>query len=164
VTLMTIHAAKGLEFSAVFLVGLEEGLLPHRRAVEQGDVAEERRLCYVAMTRARDLLYLSYAHSRLLGGNASVGMRSRFVAEMGAANVTVRVSSKSIAKPRLASVRPGERVVHPRWDAGTVLGVEGAGRDTLVTIEFDRAGRQRLQLCHAPLRRLEGEESDVLAG
>jgi DNA helicase-2/ATP-dependent DNA helicase PcrA len=163
VSLMSLHAAKGLEFAVVFLAGLEEGLLPYRRALEDDDaLEEERRLCYVGMTRAAQRLYLSYAHGRLLGGQALIGHPSRFLGEAGRNNFTFHLSRRASAKPRLQQVEPGERVMHPRWHAGTVLAVEGSGRETLVTIAFDRMGRQRLQLCHAPLIRLP--EGNVLAG
>ncbi|HZU12777.1 MAG TPA: UvrD-helicase domain-containing protein [Chloroflexota bacterium] len=162
VALMTLHAAKGLEFDVVFLAGLEEGLLPHRRALDRpGGVEEERRLCYVGMTRARRRLALTHAYTRFLGGHALLGERSRFVAEMGR-HVTVRLSPRRSAKPRLTSVKLGERVVHVRLGPGTVVAVEGSGRNTLVTVEFDEVGRQRVQLFHAPLTR--AGSPDVLAG
>lgn len=171
VALMSLHAAKGLEFPVVFLPGLEEGLLPHRRSLNDDEaLEEERRLCYVGMTRAASRLYLSYTHTRLLGGQALIGHPSRFLAEMGHPNVTLRLSRRASTKPRLSSVALGDRVMHPRWKAGTVTAVEGSGRDTLITILFDFAGRQRLQLCHAPLQRLSPpsplskEAPDVLAG
>jgi DNA helicase-2/ATP-dependent DNA helicase PcrA len=163
ISCMTLHGAKGLEFPVVYIAGLEEGLLPHGRSLDrEADVEEERRLCYVGMTRAQDRLGLSYARARLLGGQALIGHASRFVGEIGAENVTIRVSPTLKTKPRLLTVRPGERVVHPRWQTGTVLEVEGRGRDTVVTIHFDGAGRQRLQLCHAPLRPVgEGRRGDL---
>lgn len=162
--LMTLHSAKGLEFDAVFIAGLEEGLLPHRRALgSQEAIEEERRLCYVGMTRARSHLSVSYAHARLLGGQAMIGHSSRFIDESGRENLTVLTSHRAPHRPRLHAVRAGERVRHPRWREGTVMAVEGTGRDTLVTIRFDGVGRQRLQLCHAPLVRLE-EDTRVLAG
>jgi len=165
VNLLTVHAAKGLEFAAVFLVGLEEGLLPHRRALEQdSEIEEERRLCYVGLTRASRHLYLSYAHARVVAGQATVGRVSRFVGEIGSINLDLRLSTRMAAKPRLQAVSPGERVKHPRWDLGTVLAVEGKGRNTLVTIMFDGAGKQRLQLCHTPLIRVPPSREDVLAG
>jgi DNA helicase-2/ATP-dependent DNA helicase PcrA len=165
VCLMTLHAAKGLESPVVFMPGLEEGLLPHRRSLEAGStLEEERRLCYVGMTRARDLLYFSYTHGRMLGGQISLGQPSRFIAEIGRANLALKISEHSRRRPRLQAVRAGQRVTHPRWADGTVVAVEGEGRDTMVTIHFDRSGRQRLQLCHAPLERLEEGDVDVLAG
>jgi DNA helicase-2/ATP-dependent DNA helicase PcrA len=165
VILVSLHAAKGLEFSAVFLVGLEEGLLPHRRAIEGDEaVEEERRLCYVGMTRARERLFMSYAQGRLLSGHGVSGHPSRFLGEIGLQNVTMRVSPSRRLKPRLSHVRPGDRVLHPRWGAGTVERVEGKGRDTLTTVDFDRSGRRRVQLCHAPLSLLGEGAGDVLAG
>ncbi|HEX6508973.1 MAG TPA: ATP-dependent helicase, partial [Chloroflexota bacterium] len=165
VNLISLHAAKGLEFSTVFLVGLEEGLLPHRRSLERReDVDEERRLCYVGMTRARDRLYLSYAQMRMLAGSGVTGQPSRFIGEIGPQNMVLKISRTAQLKPRLPEVGPGDRVMHPRWGAGTVERVEGQGRDTLTTIHFDRAGRQRLQLCHAPLSLLTQGSSHVAAG
>jgi len=164
VRLMSLHAAKGLEFPVVFLPGLEDGILPHRRALEdEQELEEERRLCFVGMTRAMERLYLSYAHSRMLRGNLLAGHPSRFLGEIGQPQLSVRVLQRASVKPRLDHVLPGERVMHARWKAGTVLEVQGAGRDTVVTILFDCVGRQRLQLCHAPLSRLE-EGTDALAG
>jgi DNA helicase-2/ATP-dependent DNA helicase PcrA len=163
VSLLSLHAAKGLEYDVVFIGGLEEGLLPHRRSL--GDaraVEEERRLCYVGMTRARKRLYVSYTHARLLGGQALIGQASRFIGEMGRSDVVVTASRRASARPRLSAVRTGERVVHPRWRRGTVVSVDGEGRDTLVTIDFETVGVRRLQLCHAPLTR-DGEQRDVLA-
>lgn len=165
VNLMTLHAAKGLEFPVVFVTGVEDGLVPHRRSLDlPGDLDEERRLLYVGMTRARSRLFLSYAHSRMLAGRQLLGEGSRFIAEIGAPNLDLRVSTRRQARPRLSSVRVGERVVHPRWGTGTVMSVEGTGREALVVVEFDEAGRQRLQLCHAPLKRSPEEVPDVLAG
>jgi DNA helicase-2/ATP-dependent DNA helicase PcrA len=165
VRLMTLHAAKGLESPVIFITGLEEGLLPHRRSMDtDASIEEERRLCYVGMTRARELLYLSYAHGRTLGGHVALGHPSRFIGEIGRTNMTLKVSETSRSRPRLHAVRPGERVMHARWSEGTVVTVEGEGRDTMVTILFDRFGRQRLQLCHAPLTRMERGTVDDLAG
>lgn len=165
VSLLSLHAAKGLEFSVVFLPGLEEGLLPHRRSLDrEEDIESERRLAYVGVTRARDRLFLSHAHIRLLGGQALVGGASRFLREMGPANMTIELSERSAAHPRLPSVRAGERVEHSRWGEGTVLSSEGHGRDTLTTIAFDSVGRQRLQLCHAPLRRLSSVPNEKHVG
>jgi DNA helicase-2/ATP-dependent DNA helicase PcrA len=165
VRLMTLHAAKGLESNVVFMPGLEEGLLPHRRSLDSdAAIEEERRLCYVGMTRARELLYLSYTHGRTLGSQIVLGQPSRFIGEMGQANVTLKLSGPARSRPRLHSVHPGQRVTHTRWGEGTVVLAEGEGRDTMVTIHFDRFGPQRIQLCHTPLRRSEKGNVDVLAG
>lgn len=165
ISLMSLHAAKGLEFDAVFLVGLEEGVLPHRRSLDsESGVREERRLCYVGVTRSRHRLYLSWARARLLGGSALFGTPSRFIGEMGVSNVRVRSSTQLIAHPRLDHVVTGERVSHARWGEGTVLAMQGEGSERLAVIEFDGAGRQRLQLCHAPLIRTRQESAHVRAG
>ena len=84
VTLMTLHNAKGLEFPIVFVIGLEEGLFPHQRSLDEGDEAEERRLCYVGMTRARQSLTLTHAHSRTIFGVRGYNLPSRFLSELPA--------------------------------------------------------------------------------
>jgi DNA helicase-2/ATP-dependent DNA helicase PcrA len=165
VALLSLHAAKGLEFRVVVLAGVEEGLLPHRRSLtSDADLAEERRLCYVGMTRAEDHLYLTYAHARMLGGSVLSGGPSRFIAEIGTRNMTLQTSPHLQNRPRLVSIQVGERVRHPRWDIGTVVAVDGHGRDTVVTIDFSSVGRQRLQLHHAPLGRLAKEQRHDRAG
>jgi DNA helicase II / ATP-dependent DNA helicase PcrA len=157
VSVLSLHSAKGLEYRAVFLSGMEEGLLPHTRSLQRpGDVDEERRLCYVGMTRAKELLYLSYAQTRLFGGRGTTGQPSRFIQEIGPHNMVLKVTTANRIKPRLATTRTGDRVRHTRWGSGTVEAVEGTGRDTLTTILFDTGGRRRLQLCHAPLS-IDGE-------
>ncbi len=158
VSLLTLHAAKGLEFSTVFLVGMEEGLLPHRRAMDREiDIEEERRLCYVGVTRARDRLFLTHALARFLGGQALAGEPSRFLREMGRHNLAHERLERVPSTPRLKFVQEGEIVSHSRWGRGTVISIEGRGRDTLTIIHFDSVGRQRLQLCHAPLVRVTGQ-------
>lgn len=155
VQLASLHAAKGTEFEVVCLAGLEEGLLPHRRSLERDeDIEEERRLCYVGMTRAKRRLFLSYAHARLLAGQALIGSPSRFLDDVGTANFILKTSSQIANRPRLYRVKVGERVFHQRWKEGTVVKVEGKGREMLVTIEFDDGKRQRLQLCYAPLKQV----------
>src|SRR5205085_2810679 len=105
--------------------------------LERGeDLEEERRLCYVGMTRARSALYLSWAHGRVLAGQHMMGGASRFIAEIGAGNMQLRVSPRRASRPRLISVSLGERVAHPRWGSGTVTAVEGHGRDALATVQF----------------------------
>lgn len=165
VHLMSLHSAKGLEYSAVFVCGLEEGLLPHARSLHRlEDVEEERRLCYVGMTRAKEYLYLSYARARLLGGRTASTQSSRFIREIGLHNMALKVSMAKRPKPRIATASEGDRVHHTHWGAGTVERVEGTGQETLTTILFDTAGRRRLQLCHAPLSLERESPSDVSAG
>ena len=155
VQLMTLHAAKGLEFDAVFLTGLEEGLLPHVRSIPSNAmVEEERRLLYVGMTRARRWLYLSYARSRLLDGRYVSTEPSRFLDEMPARLFDVKHGIRTQARDRLTHVATGEVVVHPRWGRGQVRAVNGNGRNTMVTILFDGGSAQTVQLRHAPLKRI----------
>jgi DNA helicase-2/ATP-dependent DNA helicase PcrA len=114
VSLMTLHAAKGLEFPVAFLAGLEEGLLPHRRALEaMEDVEEERRLCYVGLTRAQRMLYFSYAHVRSVGGNRVRRTPSRFLAEIGQANVDTRFAGGRRRPLRLSVFDDAENARHP---------------------------------------------------
>ncbi|GIW43503.1 MAG: DNA helicase [Candidatus Binatia bacterium] len=162
-TLMTLHAAKGLEFPIVFLVGMEEGLFPLvRRQDDRDDIEEERRLCYVGMTRAREKLYLSYATARRLFGKVQESEPSRFIRELptdvveflGTNRVAWEVARKASAAPRPAAAEPrvvyddglrrGQQVRHPTFGVGTVLQVEGAGQDQKVVVLFQRGGRKKL--------------------
>ena len=141
VVLMTLHAAKGLEFPVVFLAGLEEGVFPHARAVEQGQLEEERRLCYVGMTRAKERLYLTHAGVRALYGEPRPTLPSRFLREVPpeltasvsrhenrAVPETAGPAVPAAPKAKPASYGEGERVIHPKWGAGTVVGISGVGR------------------------------------
>jgi DNA helicase II / ATP-dependent DNA helicase PcrA len=155
VQLMTLHSAKGLEFEAVFIPGVEEGLLPHRRSFAGAwQLEEERRLLYVGMTRARRRLYLSYARARLLAGAHSLTQPSRFLDDMPRSMFEVSYGPAKKPRDRLTHVSVGELVEHPRWGLGEVVAVEGHGRQTMVTMQFADGSRQRVQLCHAPLKRV----------
>lgn len=155
VQLLTLHAAKGREFDAVFIPGLEEGLLPHHRSLEDPrQIEEERRLLYVGMTRARHWLLLSYARTRLIGGVSSFSRPSRFLDDMPASMFETRHGIADKPRDRLSRVRLGEMLIHPRWGTGKVQSVEGKGRHTMVSIEFSDGARKRVQLCHAPLKRI----------
>ncbi len=161
--MMTIHSAKGLEFPHVFLVGLEEGLFPGNRAIgEQEEMEEERRLCYVALTRAKESLTLSYARQRMLYGRTSVNRPSRFIDELPASCVgepAVRPRRESRPKtPRppqkdYSSLLPsaatqhfqkGEMVLHKAFGRGMVLSVIPMGNDALLEIAFDEVGTKKL--------------------
>jgi DNA helicase-2/ATP-dependent DNA helicase PcrA len=169
--LMTVHAAKGLEFDAVFLSGLEEGLFPHEQSVtERGGLEEERRLAYVALTRARDRLYLTHAQTRMLHGQTRYNVPSRFLAEIPEALVkwlTPRFSGrKEISfgaparrkEPSLAGRRDtggfriGQSVVHPKFGAGVIVDAEGQGTDARVQVNFGGQGVKWLAVAVAKLQ------------
>jgi DNA helicase-2/ATP-dependent DNA helicase PcrA len=171
VTLMTLHSAKGLEFPVVFLTGMEEGVFPHARSMDDPDeVEEERRLCYVGLTRARDRLYLSWALHRRVHGYG-VGEPSRFLREMpegelvslnaGRAPAPAGVAPDEVAHRAAADtteddlpLKVGARVRHARWGEGFVVGVEREAADITVTVRFASVGRKRLSLQYAHLEEL----------
>ena len=163
VTLMTLHAAKGLEFPVVFLVGLEEGLFPHARAKEEGDLEEERRLCYVGMTRAMERLYLTHAAFRAVYGEPRPSIPSRFLGEIPAEVIAEADSRPARAVPPPSPVpflsrsfQIGERVIHPKWGPGTIVQIQGRGEDALVVVAFPGIGLKTLAVAYAPLDRVEG--------
>ena len=167
VQLMTLHSAKGLEFPLVFLVGLEDGLFPSQKSIEEpGRLEEERRLAYVGITRARDRLLLTYAESRRLHGVESYARPSRFLSEIPGdllheVRPRVQVSRPAFAgrfvdssAVATAPFKLGQRVQHASFGEGVVLSYEGAGTHTLVEINFADAGRKRLVLAYANLAAL----------
>ncbi|HEY0178337.1 MAG TPA: DNA helicase II [Dokdonella sp.] len=167
VQLMTLHSAKGLEFPTVFLVGLEDGLFPSQKSIEEaGRLEEERRLAYVGITRARARLVLSYAESRRLHGVESYARPSRFLREippdlLSEVRPRVQVSrplhvgrAMPSAAEEPAPFKLGQRVRHASFGEGVVLGYEGAGAHTLVEVNFADAGRKRLVLAYANLAAL----------
>ncbi len=166
VQMMTLHTAKGLEFPVVFLAGLEEGLFPHQRSLGDLDgLEEERRLCYVGMTRAMRHLYLSYAEQRRLHGIDSYGQASRFVREIPEGlieEVRPRVQvSRPIAvgrfraeEPEAPGVRLGARVRHGKFGDGVILNVEGSGAHARVQVNFERQGTKWLMVQYANLQPL----------
>ncbi len=159
VQLMTLHAAKGLEFPLVFIVGMEEGLFPSLKSLEEPSrLEEERRLCYVGITRAMEKLYLSYAECRRLYGREVYAKPSRFVREIPAEHL------EEIRALRLPPIREietssaslaGRRVRHPVFGEGTVLKSEGEGQNARVNVRFDRAGVKWLVLSYANLKQLD---------
>src|SRR5438552_136462 len=156
VTLMTLHSAKGLEFAVVFLAGLEEGLFPHARALEEAEgLEEERRLCYVGMTRAKQHLYLSHARTRTIFGSTMPGVPSRFLEEVPAELVTKPTPAPPAVtwmeeERDIPSFAVGDHVRHASFGEGRVLGVEGEGVRAVVTVQFAQ-GVKRLALGYAPL-------------
>jgi len=164
VTLMTLHSAKGLEFPVVFLTGLEEGVFPHARSMDDPEeIEEERRLCYVGITRARERLYLSFALHRRIHGYG-VGEPSRFLREMPEAELQfVNVRRAPEFEPAAPverfeeeswPIKVGARVRHARFGEGLVVGVERDGADTIVTVGFASVGRKRLSLQYAQLEQI----------
>jgi superfamily I DNA/RNA helicase len=165
VTLMTLHNAKGLEFRAVFMIGMEEGVFPHVRSVEEGSLEEERRLAYVGMTRAEERLTLTHASVRSLWGNRNYNLASRFLDELprdGVERSRLQPASWSgYGAPRTSEVTPretlpelstGDTVRHSTLGEGVVLRVEPGG---VVTVRFAEDGAERrLMLEYAPLERL----------
>jgi DNA helicase-2/ATP-dependent DNA helicase PcrA len=163
VTLMTIHNAKGLEFPVVFITGLEDGVFPHMRSLgEPAELEEERRLCYVGLTRAQRRLYLTRASSRNLWGGNHFNSPSRFLGEIPdhlkeSASRGRRTHLESVA-PRATVVAGalgiGDRVRHAHWGLGTVRTVSGAGDGAEVVVAFDQKGDKRLLLAWAPLEKV----------
>ncbi len=150
VRLMTLHSAKGLEFAAVFLVGLEEGYLPHYRSLESfRDIEEERRLCYVGLTRAKERLFLTFADRRTRFGYINPGKPSRFLGEMSIESYLEQ------QKPGYTGIlKPGDKVLHRVWGLGKVIEVSEEGEIPFATIEFLKIGKKNLDLRYAPIEKV----------
>ncbi|MFN3544039.1 MAG: UvrD-helicase domain-containing protein [Thiobacillus sp.] len=162
--LMTVHAAKGLEFHTVFITGLEESLFPHEQsAQEENGLEEERRLMYVAITRARRRLYLTHAQSRMLHGQVRYGYPSRFLDELPE-QVLLHLNrrtepihrSVSESAPRATPAndtgyRVGQSVAHAKFGTGIIIDFEGRGSDARVQVKFRDAGTKWLALAYAKL-------------
>jgi len=173
VTLMTLHTAKGLEFPVVFLTGLEENVFPHERSMgDERELAEERRLAYVGITRAMERLYVTRAATRTWFGRPGYHKQSRFLSEIPAELIDWRRDESAATQPaseRLArrpgvraignrpvpSLQPGDRVNHDSYGLGTVLSVEGRGDDPEAKIDFGGDyGIKHLVLRYAPIEKL----------
>ncbi|HEY7620173.1 MAG TPA: 3'-5' exonuclease, partial [Solirubrobacteraceae bacterium] len=171
VTLMTLHNAKGLEYPIVFMIGCEEGVFPHSRSVDEGSLEEERRLCYVGMTRAMRDLYLTFARRRAVFGAASYGLPSRFLSEIppdltdreGTLQAIGAVAAAQSPRPRAmswssarsdapsAAYRMGDDVVHAAFGEGVVVGLEPGG---IVVVRFASDGSERkLMAEYAPIQK-----------
>jgi len=178
VQLMTVHSAKGLEFSAVFIVGLEQGLFPHENAMMARDgLEEERRLMYVAITRARQRLYLCHAQTRMLHGQTRYCLPSSFLDELPEAllqrintvpawsagsyntgwseassvDMATRVSARAAGAESAGGFHVGQSVVHAKFGAGVILAAEGRGDEARVQVRFGQAGTKWLALAYAKL-------------
>ena len=167
--MMTVHSAKGLEFHAVFITGLEEGLFPHEQSVlEEDGLEEERRLMYVAITRARTRLYLSFAQTRMLHGQTRYNVASRFLDELPEEVVkrltlrpgharfddvawAPRPARSSKAKTPGHGFRIGQSVLHPKFGQGVIVNAEGSGSDARLQINFGKQGMKWLALEYAKL-------------
>lgn len=171
VVLMTLHSAKGLEFPVVFLSGMDEGIFPHSRSMfDEDELEEERRLCYVGITRAKKRLYLTRAWRRNLYGNTSFYSASRFIDEIPARLLkeigpeddikkakpvvqfksAIKQSSETEKRKEL-KLNPGDRVKHSKWGEGVVTAVYGKGEDAEIAVNFASEGTKRLILKYAPL-------------
>ena len=166
VTLMTLHNAKGLEFRAVYLIGMEEGIFPHSRSIEEQGVEEERRLCYVGMTRAMEKLTLMHASSRMLYGGRSYNLPSRFLDELPERHVererlrpaswssygSAAARARSAPRDDVPSLSTGDSVRHGTLGEGVVVRIEAGG---VVTVRFaDDGSERRLMLDYAPLEKI----------
>jgi DNA helicase-2/ATP-dependent DNA helicase PcrA len=170
VTLMTLHNAKGLEYPIVFMIGCEEGVFPHSRSLDEGTLEEERRLCYVGITRAMRDLYLTYARRRAVFGAQSYSLPSRFLSEIppdltdqeGALQAVGAVAAQA-GRPRAmswssassdgpsADYRMGDDVLHAAFGEGVVVGVEPGG---IVVVRFASDGSERkLMAEYAPIQK-----------
>ena len=168
VTLMTLHSAKGLEFPIVFMAGVEEGSLPHQRAfADEAELEEERRLCYVGLTRARERASLSHARTRRIHGAEDYRMPSRFIEEIPPDLINHVDRYETAHRPVVRSYDPdepdidvapsfdysvGEFVFHPKFGKGKITGISGAGQNMRVTIRFARGAEKTLVAEYAPLQ------------
>jgi len=170
VQLMTMHSAKGLEFPLVFMCGMEDGLFPHQRSIADAQgLEEERRLCYVGITRAKQVLYVTYAEQRRMHGMDSFAQPSRFISEIPTElveEVRPRVQVSRPPSPRSraagrsaggvapgseAGIRLGQRVRHGKFGDGVILNCEGQGAHARVEVNFENAGTKWLVLSYANL-------------
>lgn len=168
VTLMTLHSAKGLEFPIVFMAGVEEGSLPHQRAfADEAELEEERRLCYVGLTRAKERASLSHARTRRIHGLEDYRMPSRFIQEIPPELINHVDRYETVHRPTVRSYDPdepdydvgssldysvGEFVFHPKFGRGKITGLSGSGANMRITIRFARGAEKTLLAEYAPLQ------------
>lgn len=188
VTIMTMHGAKGLEFPVVFVTGMEEGVFPHARAVHSLDpdeMEEERRLCYVALTRAKEQVYLTRAGERMLYGRSNYNPASRFLREipaellldmnrqtaqkraaerrsavpsLGAAGVAAPVKATGSTAAVSADYQINDTVEHKKWGQGVIVGVSGSGDDLAIRVIFPDIGMKDLFVKYAPIYKVESAQ------
>jgi len=161
VQLMTLHSAKGLEFALLFLCGMEDGLFPHQRSLnDPAGLEEERRLCYVGITRARKELYLTHAEQRRLHGEQRFSIPSRFLREIPSELIEEVRPAMIVSRPiyrraqshtQIGGVRLGQRVRHGKFGEGVVLNSEGSGSHARVQVNFEREGPKWLVVAYANL-------------
>ena len=167
VQLMTLHSAKGLEFKYVFMVGMEESLFPHSRSSENiSELEEERRLCYVGITRARSKLYLTYTEFRRLYGQDSYNPPSRFINEIPNEHIEFVRPKQSYTTSYYATVSSnaaeasesefnlGDAVKHKTFGEGIILNMEGSGEASRLQINFGEAGTKWLVVGYAQLEKI----------
>ena len=168
VTLMTVHSAKGLEYKVVFIVGLEENIFPHSRSLfEPAELEEERRLCYVGITRAKEKLYLTFAQARELYGSMQTNPPSRFIEDIptdlldfrnnGSVSLLGGSSREEEAEYvdedyETEEVQEGDRVIHTKFGEGVVKKISG----NILQVSFTQVGTKSLMKEYAPLRKVEG--------
>ena len=162
---MTLHAAKGLEFPVVFISGVEEGLFPHQMSTDQpGGLEEERRLCYVGMTRAEEKLIITYAELRRLHGQERYCQPSRFIRELPDECLNHIRPQSRVGKASLGHLNQGltidagddiwemgQRVAHSKFGPGTITNHEGEGESARVQVAFDQCGQKWLVLRYCQL-------------
>jgi len=161
VTVMTLHSAKGLEFPVVFITGFEEGIFPHSRSLNSGEeLEEERRLCYVGMTRAKERLYLTYAWRRNLNGNTLFNSVSRFISEIPKHLKEKADIEKGEEIPSLDNRREkievavGDKIRHVDWGIGVILNKIDTENDIFITVDFEKVGLKKLSINYAPLEKV----------
>jgi DNA helicase-2/ATP-dependent DNA helicase PcrA len=162
-TLLTLHMAKGLEFPVVFMVGMEEGIFPHNRSMDDLDqMEEERRLCYVGITRAKERLYLIHAFRRTLFGQSELGEPSRFIKDIPSHLIRGRQVTKVAEAPPErqpileAQFKTGDQVRHPKFGQGMVIESVVVGGDEEVTVAFEDQGLKCLLASFARLEKIGG--------
>jgi DNA helicase-2/ATP-dependent DNA helicase PcrA len=157
---MTLHSAKGLEFPVVFLAGMEEGIFPHYRTIaEPSELEEERRLCYVGMTRAKNRLYLTSAEERLIFGETWTNKASRFLEEIPSELINSNAAKPKEEKIDIGTVSEdfvfnfnvGDVINHPKFGSGEITGLSGEGSELMIQVHFESGGDKLLMAKYAPI-------------